>query len=64
MLKRWAWQMAKPIVVEWLRDRALVIPAKKRAEIAKKVGVAIVQVEEINAMLIANALDELDRFRP
>lgn len=64
MLKSLAWAILKPVVTTWLQTRALQLPISKLAEIAKKLNVDIAVVNMVNDAIKAEALTELDRFKP
>lgn len=64
MLKQIAWSVVKASVEAWLRTRAMVIPVSRRGEIARRFGVGEDVVVGINALLIDQALSQLDFFKP
>lgn len=64
MFKRVAWGMIKPLLVDWLRTRALVIPVARRREIARKHGASEEVVEAIEVTLREQALAEVEKFKP
>lgn len=64
MLKQIAWSIVKAKVLAWMSGRALVLPAAKRAEAARRYHVSEDVVAGINAMLIDQAAEELERFKP
>lgn len=39
--------LLKPLFVRWLRDRALVVPASKREEIAKRLKLDVAVVDSV-----------------
>jgi hypothetical protein len=53
-MKRW---LIRQIVVPWLRERGLVLPAQKRKELAERLGIDELQVATIE-QLIRNAIIE------
>ena len=53
-MKRW---LVRQIVVPWLRERGLVLPADKRKELARRLGLDELEVATIE-MLIRNAIIE------
>jgi len=53
-VKRW---LVRQIVVPWLRERGLVLPADKRKELARRLGLDELEVATIE-MLIRNAIIE------
>lgn len=63
-LKQIAWGLVKPVVKDWLQQRALAIPAAKKAEIAAKLGTTPEMVTLINQELAAQAVAEFDKFKP
>lgn len=64
MLKQMAWGMLKPLLRSWLGNRALILPQSKRVEAARRLNLTEAQVAEVNSLIIAQALEELERFRP
>jgi len=53
-MKRW---LVRQIVVPWLRERGLVLPAAKRKELAQRFGLDELQVATIE-QLVQNAIIE------
>lgn len=64
MFKSIAWSILKPIIRSWLQNRALVLPVAKRNEIAGRLKLSGVQVGEVNAEIIKQALEEVETFKP
>ena len=54
------WPILKPAIVNWLMNRALVVPAAKSAVIAKAVGITVDQVVMVQEQLQAFAMSQLD----
>jgi len=61
---RAVWFAVAPVVRAWLASRALVLPAARRAEVARSVGIGPEQVLGCEVALREWALGEFDRFRP
>ena len=53
-MKRW---LIRQVLVPWLRERGLVLPADKRRELAERLGLDELEVATIE-MLIRNAIIE------
>jgi hypothetical protein len=53
-MKRW---LIRQILIPWLRERGLVLPAQKRKELAKRLGLDELEVATIE-QLIQNAIIE------
>jgi len=53
-MKRW---LVRQIVVPWLRERGLVLPADKRRELAERFGLDVLVIATIE-QLIRNAIIE------
>jgi hypothetical protein len=53
-MKRW---LIRQILIPWLRERGLVLPAQKRNELAKRLGLDELEVATIE-QLIQNAIIE------
>jgi hypothetical protein len=53
-MKRW---IIRQVLVPWLRERGLVLPASKRRELAERLGIDELQVATIE-QLIRNAIIE------
>ena len=64
MFKSIAWNLLKPVIRKWLQERALVLPAAKRAEAARRFKVGEDVIVGVNGYMIDEALSELDKFRP
>ena len=64
MWKQFLWNFAKPIIEEWLMDRALKLPASVVIQIAKQSNVSEEVVMQVNAYMISEALKALDKFKP
>jgi len=64
MFKQIAWSIVKPLLMQWLKNRALVLPALQVDEIAKKTGIPSGTVVVIDQYIIDYTLQELDKFKP
>lgn len=63
-LKQIVWPAIKPILSNWLTSRALVLPANKASDIAKKFGVPVEVVLAIDSEILAQVPVLLEQFRP
>ena len=64
MWKRMAWNLVKPLVRAWLAGRALVLPAKRREEVARRLNLPEEKVQALERELQWWALEQLEAFRP
>lgn len=58
------WPVLRIAVRTWLETRALVLPAARRAEAAKLVGITPAQALQYELMVREWALGEFDKFQP
>ncbi|HSV75322.1 MAG TPA: hypothetical protein VLH79_16320 [Chthonomonadales bacterium] len=63
-LARMVWFAVAPLVRVWLAGRALVLPAARREEVARSLGIETEMVLACETALREWALGEFDRFRP
>jgi hypothetical protein len=61
---RWAWQMLKPTLIEWLRERALRLPAHQRDALAQCLRLPLQTVEQVENALRQVVLYRLERWEP
>ncbi|GIV09937.1 MAG: hypothetical protein KatS3mg020_0393 [Fimbriimonadales bacterium] len=61
---RWAWRALKPILLEWLHNRALRLPAHQRDALAQRLGAPPHTVEQIETTLRQLTLYQLERWNP
>jgi len=61
---RWAWQMLKPTLIEWLRERALRLPAYQRDALAQRLRLPLQTVEQVENALRQVVLYRLERWEP
>jgi hypothetical protein len=61
---RWAWQMLKPTLIEWLRERALRLPAHQRDALAQRLRLPLQTVEQLENALRQVVLYRLERWEP
>ena len=64
MWKRIAWNVVKPLVRAWLASRALVLPARRREEVARRLDVPEEKVQAMERELQWWALEQLEGVRP
>lgn len=60
---RVVWVALMPVVQGWLRDRLLIVPAKRATEWAKRLGCTPFELGEYNRWLAEQAAAELERVR-
>ncbi|MCS7208762.1 MAG: hypothetical protein NZ874_04240 [Fimbriimonadales bacterium] len=61
---RWAWQVLKPALRQWLNERALRLPAHQRDALAQRLCVPVQTVEQVETVLRQLALYQLERWNP
>ncbi len=61
---RWSWQFIKPILLRWLRERALRLPEQQRDALAQRLGAPVQTVEQIETALRQLTLYQLERWTP
>ena len=61
---RWAGQMLKPTLIEWLRERALRLPAHQRDALAQRLRLPLQTVEQVENALRQVVLYRLERWEP
>lgn len=61
---RWAWQVVKPSLREWLDERALRLPAHQRDALAHRLGMPPQTVEQIATLLRQITLHQQERWNP
>lgn len=61
---RWAWQVVKPGLMSWLRERALRLPAPQRDALALRLRVPTQTVEQVETALRQLLLYQLERWNP
>jgi hypothetical protein len=61
---RWAWQMLKPTLIPWLRERVLRLPAHQRDALAQRLRLPTQTIEQVENALRQVALYRLERWEP
>jgi len=61
---RWAWQILKPTLISWLRERALRLPAHQRDALAQRLRLPTQTIEQVENALRQIALYRLERWEP
>ncbi|MFN4033380.1 MAG: hypothetical protein ACK4ME_07100 [Fimbriimonadales bacterium] len=61
---RWSWRLIKPILLRWLRERALRLPEQQRDALARRLGAPVQTVEQIEMTLRQLTLYQLERWNP
>jgi len=61
---RWAWQMLKPTLIPWLRERALRLPAHQRDALAQHLRLPTQTIEQVENALRQVVLYRLERWEP
>ena len=61
---RWAWQLLKPTLIRWLRERALCLPAHQRDALAQRLRLPARSIEQVENALRQVVLYRLERWEP
>lgn len=61
---RWLWQGLRPVVREWLSERALRLPQSQRSAFARRFGVPVESVEQLEQALRQLVLYQIERWEP
>ncbi|MGQ9657786.1 MAG: hypothetical protein ACUVV1_07770 [Fimbriimonadales bacterium] len=61
---RWMWHTLKPILLSWLRERALRLPAHQRDALAQRLRLPVQTIEQVENALRQVALHRLERWEP
>ncbi len=61
---RWAWSALKPMLVQWLTEHALRLPAHQRNALAQRLRVPVQTVEQVETALRQVVLYRLERWNP
>jgi hypothetical protein len=61
---RWAWQLLKPTLLMWLRERALRLPAHQRDALAQRLRLPAQSIEQVENALRQVVLYRLERWEP
>lgn len=61
---RWMWHTLKPILLPWLRERALRLPAHQRDALAQRLRLPVQTIEQVENALRQVVLHRLERWEP
>jgi hypothetical protein len=61
---RWAWNVLKPTLLQWLNERALRLPAHQRDALAQRLRTTVQTIEQVETALRQLVVYHLERWNP